>query len=224
MNTERGQFTFYSSFAKAAERIKKKTDRCDFYDIVKDYALYGKLPELEKVADSVAVAFELIRPNLDASKRKADNGRTGGKTQANSKQNGSKTQANSKRGETTSEKENEKENEKEGEKENEIENEIENECSLSPTPLSTRRVPTFEEVCEFNRLRGALIEPKPFFDYYDAASWRDSEGKPVYNWQQKFIAWEMRELEKRAKNEKQQRGGNIFLEMLREEGGTNGTQ
>lgn len=84
--------------------------------------------------------------------------------------------------------------------------------------------PSFEEVCEYNRLRGGLIDPKPFFDYYDAASWRDSEGKPVYNWQQKLIAWEMRELEKqRAKNEKQ-RGGNIFLEMLREEGGTDGTQ
>lgn len=86
--------------------------------------------------------------------------------------------------------------------------------------------PSFEEVCEYNRLRGSLIDPKPFFDYYDAASWRDSEGKPVYNWQQKLIAWEMRELEKqRTKNEKQQRGGNIFLEMLREEeGGTDGTQ
>lgn len=219
MTTERGQFTFYSSFAKAAERIKKKTDRCDFYDIVKDYALYGKLPELEKVADSVAVAFELIRPNLDASKRKADSGRAGGKAQANGKQTASKAQANGKRGETAREKEGEKEKEKE------IEIEIENECSLSPTPLSTRRVPTFEEVCEYNRLRGSLIDPKPFFDYYDAASWRDSEGKPVYNWQQKFIAWEMREMEKqRVKNEKQQRGGNIFLEMLREEGGTDGTQ
>ena len=75
---ERGQFTFYASFAKAAERIRKKTDRCDFYDAVKDYAIYGKEPEWEALSDTVAVAFELVRPTLDASKRKAENGKRGG--------------------------------------------------------------------------------------------------------------------------------------------------
>ena len=38
---------------------------------------------------------------------------------------------------------------------------------------------------------------KPFFDYYAAANWRDSENKPVYNWQQKFIAWKQRDEEKK---------------------------
>lgn len=57
--------------------------------------------------------------------------------------------------------------------------------------------PTYEEVYEYNRLRGGLIDPKPFYDYYAAADWRDGEGKPVRNWQQKFIAWELRELDKR---------------------------
>lgn len=66
--------------------------------------------------------------------------------------------------------------------------------------------PAYDEVCEYNRMRGGLIDPKPFFDYYDAAGWRDSEGKPVYNWQQKFIAWELRELNGRkgAKNGSEQ--------------------
>lgn len=147
---DRGQFTFYASFARAAERIKQKEDRCDFYDVIKDYALYGQEPDFDALPDSVAVAFELVRPNLDASKRKADAGKRGGatkqdeskqqanasKAKANGKQTASKrkqTQANGKQGENASEKEKERENEKEGEIEKEKERE--NDSSLSP-PVS----------------------------------------------------------------------------------------
>lgn len=127
---ERSQFTFYASFAKAAERIRKKADRCDFYDAVKDYAIYGKEPEWEALSDTVAVAFELVRPTLDASKRKAENGKRGGAVskpeapESKGKQTESKPEANrSKPKQTESEKEGEKEDEVEGEKESEIENE-----------------------------------------------------------------------------------------------------
>ena len=120
---ERGQFTFYASFAKAAERIRKKADRCDFYDAVKDYAIYGKEPEWEALSDTVAAAFELVRPTLDASKRKAENGKRGG---AASKPEATGSKPKAKKGkpkQPASEKEGEKEDEVEGEKESEIENE-----------------------------------------------------------------------------------------------------
>lgn len=126
---ERGQFTFYASFAKAAERIRKKADRCDFYDAVKDYAIYGKEPEWEALSDTVAVAFELVRPTLDASKRKAENGKRGG---AASKPEATGSKPKAKKGkpkQPASEKEGEKEDEVEGEVEGEKESEIENECS-----------------------------------------------------------------------------------------------
>lgn len=71
---QRSQFTFYDSFAKAGCRIRKKTDRCAFYDALIEYALYGVLPDLESLPDVVALAFELVRPNLDASRRKAGGG------------------------------------------------------------------------------------------------------------------------------------------------------
>lgn len=123
---DRKQFTFYESFKKAAVRLKKKTDRADFYDAISDYALYGIQPEIEKCSDAVAVAIELVTPVLDASRKKASNGKAGGKR----KQTESKPEANVKQGEVGSEKEKEKENE------NEIENEIEieGECH-PPTPL-----------------------------------------------------------------------------------------
>ena len=69
---------------------------------------------------------------------------------------------------------------------------------ISPPPPLPRRVPTFDEVAEYAKLRGGLIDPKPFYEFYSVANWRDTEGKPVYNWQQKFQLWEKRELEKKG--------------------------
>lgn len=130
---ERTQFTFYESFAKAFARIKKKTDRADAYDAICNYALYGIEPDFALISDSVAIAFELIRPNLDASKRKAENGKRGGAT----KQTASKTEANASKAESNASKtkqsvsEKENEEEKENEIEIEIEKEKEYECTLS---------------------------------------------------------------------------------------------
>lgn len=121
---ERTQFTFFASFAKAAERIRKKNDRCEFYDVVKDYALYGKEPDLDGLPDSVAVAFELVRPNIDASRRKAESGKNGGKskqTESKSEANRKQTEAKRKQGKAASKKESEKEKEGENEKEKESE-------------------------------------------------------------------------------------------------------
>lgn len=118
---ERTQFTFYESFFKAISRIKKKSDRADAYDAICAYALYGDDPDLEKMPDAAAIAFELSKPNLDASRRKATSGKKGG----SAKQTGSKSEANDKQ--TGSKKEKEKENKKEIEKENEC---------YPPNPLS----------------------------------------------------------------------------------------
>lgn len=130
---ERSQFTFYRSFASAIQRIRKDADRAKAYDAICNYALDGKEPDLSGLPDAAAIAFELIKPNLDASKRKAENGKRGAnakqekgasKPKASRKQTVSKPEANAKQGEASSEKEREKE------KENE--NEIENECYKNP--------------------------------------------------------------------------------------------
>lgn len=127
---QRTQFTFYESFARALSRIKKKTDRADAYDAICNYALYGTEPDFDKVSDSVAIAFELVRPNLDASKRKAENGKRGGE----SKQSASKSEANESKPKQSASK---KEKEKEGEIE--IEKEKENECYISAPSESPKQ-------------------------------------------------------------------------------------
>ena len=89
---ERKQITFYLSFYKAIRRIKKKTDRCDAYDALFDYAFSGIAPDLDNLPDAAAIAFELIKPNIDASNKKASSGSKGG----TSKQSDSKPEANGK--------------------------------------------------------------------------------------------------------------------------------
>lgn len=91
VDTGRSQFTFYDSFYRALSRIRKKADKADAYDAIVAYALLGEEPDLEKLSDAAAIAFEVIRPNLDASRRKAASGKQGGKSK---KQTGSKPEAN----------------------------------------------------------------------------------------------------------------------------------
>ena len=120
---ERKQFTFYLSIFKAIRKIKKKTDRADAYDAICAYALFGEEPDLEAMTDSVSIAFELIRPVLDASRRKSKSGKQGGskpkqnesKPEAKVKQTGSKPEESASKGEKEKEVEIEKEVEREHE-------------------------------------------------------------------------------------------------------------
>lgn len=134
---DRTQFTFYESFYKAIKRIKDPSERAQFYDAVCEYALYGNQPDIDSLSDLAAIAFELIKPNLDAGRKKAENGKVGGlskqkdsKSKANDKQNeanGSKFEASFKQGENSSKKEEENKKENKDKKEDKKENKIESE-------------------------------------------------------------------------------------------------
>jgi len=141
---ERGQFTFYRSYYEALRQLPKK-DREPALMAICAYALDGEEPEL---SSTPAVIFSLIRPTLDAGRRKAESGKQGGtKTKANGKQSESKTKANAKQ--TGREKEREKEEEGEKEKEKE------NECYLSPLPPSGVEA----AMLEFEKMRKKIRKP-----------------------------------------------------------------
>ena len=115
---ERVTFTFFRSFYEAASCLGDKAQQADFYNALCAYALDGKQPELDGVA---AALFLLAKPNIDAGRRKAENGACGGskpkakakqtesKTEANGKQSESKTEANAKQTASNKEKDKEKE-------------------------------------------------------------------------------------------------------------------
>lgn len=112
---EREQFTFYRSFLDGVSRIRKKTDRCDAYDAIVRYALSGEEPDLDGMADAAALAFVMARPNIDASRKKAEAGRKGGgiKSEATAKQPASKAEANADKVEARESRNQEKEQVKE---------------------------------------------------------------------------------------------------------------
>lgn len=138
---ERKQITFYLSFFKAIRRIKKKTDRCDAYDALFDYAFSGISPDMDKLPDSAAIAFELVKPNIDASNKKAISGAKGG----SAKQIESKPEANGKQ--TASKKEGKKEKE----------DKKENECYIGPETPPVISLP-LNDGTEFGVTESMVIE------------------------------------------------------------------
>ena len=88
---------------------------------------------------------------------------------------------------------------------------IENECHVTPCDMSHDVMPqnknkkenkskditymrftppTLDEVKTYVASRGNRIDAQRFYDYYEAAGWKDSSGKSVKNWKQKAITWE----------------------------------
>lgn len=169
----RKQFTFYRSYYEAIVDLPKK-DQTSVILAICAYALDEKEPNLTGTASAI---FKLVKPTLDSSKKKSDNGKAGG----SAKQTASKMEANQKQ--TVRE----KENEKEKEKENELE--IENEC-LRKDKKKRFVPPTLEEVRQYCKERNNGVDAKKFFDYFEESDWYDSKGQKVRNWKQKVITWE----------------------------------
>ena len=127
------------------KRIKAKSARCEAYDVIIAYALDGVEPNLDKLSDAAALAFIMAKPNLDASRKKAEAGQKGGESKP--KANASKPQANGKQ-------------EKEQEKEQMLKENIEKKSRV------VFKAPTVEEVAAYCRERKNGIDPTAFIDYY----------------------------------------------------------
>jgi len=52
---------------------------------------------------------------------------------------------------------------------------------------------TFQEVEDYIREKKLNVNPKAFWDYFEAGNWYDSTGKPVLNWKQKLLTWHGRD-------------------------------
>lgn len=123
----RKQFTFYRSYWEALKRLPKK-DRLPALDAIIIYAIYGSEPE--GLPPAAETAFILIKPTLDAGRKKSDSGKRGGESEKGTqKQSESKQEANS------------KQTGREKEKEKEKEVEIENECYIGAEIITVISLP-----------------------------------------------------------------------------------
>lgn len=74
---------------------------------------------------------------------------------------------------------------------------IQVESESNPNPKSKSKnaqtrvdPPTLEEVIAYCKERKSPVDPKKFWEYFEAGGWADSSGKPVRSWKQKLLTWE----------------------------------
>ena len=184
---EREQFTFYRSFLNGISRIKNKTSRCEAYDAIVLYALDGTEPDLDKLSDMASLAFVMAKPNIDASRKKAEAGRRGGSSGSSnsSKQTGSKPESNASKPEARAAEANSKQEKEQGQGQ-----EQDKEQMLMRAPA--RFVPpTVEEVAAYCQERRNGIDAQTFVDFYASKGWRVGSAA-MKDWRAAVRTWEKR--------------------------------
>ncbi|MBQ1471438.1 MAG: hypothetical protein IIZ34_03665 [Eubacterium sp.] len=56
-------------------------------------------------------------------------------------------------------------------------------------------MPSYEEIAAYAAERNSILNPKAFYDHYQANGWTHN-GSPVYNWRALFQSWERVEKKK----------------------------
>ena len=75
---KRKQFTFYSSFAEAVLMISDpEAQRQALWEIIK-FGLNGEEPDIEELPEGARIVMSMVKPVLDAARRKAASGQKGG--------------------------------------------------------------------------------------------------------------------------------------------------
>lgn len=180
---------YMCAYHSMLDGTKKLTDE-EFGQLMRgllEYSVTGEEPE--ELPDKVQVAFDIYSGQIDRDnesyKAKCKSNRENISKRWNTTSNepnlahqddtmvydGIRTNTND-----TKEKEKGKEKEKENRKEKGSNK------RFSP--------PTLDEVAEYCRSRNSPVDPKKFYEYFDAGNWKDAKGNPVRNWKQKILTWE----------------------------------
>lgn len=152
-------------------------ERGRLFTALLEYARTGEVPQL---GGNERFIFPMMKAQLDRdaastmelSEKRAAAGSLGGKQkQANV--------ANDNKSYQDKDKDKEKEKDKDKDKDGELKRQ-------RPQFVP----PTLEEVTEFAQRRNSPVDPRKFWEYFNAGNWKDSKGQPVQNWKQKLLTWE----------------------------------
>lgn len=190
---KRDGFLFYRSYFEAISQLEPG-DQLKAYQAVCDYGLNGAAHELSGAS---AAVFMLARPNLDASRKKASAGSTGGKTKANGKQSGSEPEADGKQSGSKHEADGKQSGSKPEavckqtasrpqaikDKGQEIKDEGRETREDTGARAGKPRAipPTLEEVTAYVAERGSPVDPQRFIDFYASKGWMVGK-TPMKDW------------------------------------------
>lgn len=179
---------------------------------------YEKNNEIPKFSGVLQIAFLFIKGNLDRDREKydkrcetsANNGKLGGrppKEKPNSKPN-----ENLKKPKKA---DNDIDNDNENENEIDIVNEIDKDIEKEKVKRKVFRKPTVEEINQYCTERENKIDPQRFFDFYESKGWKVGK-EPMKDWKACVRTWEKNKAN--TSQSVQRNTGNVFFDILREEG------
>lgn len=177
----RDSYTFYRSFIEGLRDADDATFR-RLVEAITYYALDEAEPELSGLEYGM---FRAWKANVDASNKRKDNGKLGGRPKAETigyeeKTNGYEVENH--RLEVVKPNKKEKEKEKENKKENE--NDKESRSHFAP--------PSLDEVEDYCRERNNNVDPETFIDFYSAKGWKVGNQK-MKDWRACVRTWEKRD-------------------------------
>lgn len=177
------QFTFFESYYTSFKNLPPEV----VGEVINAMGAYFFDDETIELGAMSQAVFALIKPIMDSSKKKAENGRKGGAPKGNSnakKQLKNKQKQANDNQKTSNKQAKTSDKDKDKDKDKEIKIEKENIKRKSFVP------PTLDEVENYCRERNSSVNPKQFFDYFNTGGWVDSKGNKVRNWKQKILTWE----------------------------------
>ena len=162
-------FVFYRSFYEAAKDLSD-SDRLAVFDAVCEYALNDS--EIEGTAVSKGM-MKLIKPQLDANKRKRLNGALGGRPKGNQIETKAKP----------------KDNLTESKAEPNVNVNVNANVNGNVNVNKGFKKPTIEEVREYCRERNNNVDPDRWYNYYSSNGWKVGKN-PMKDWRAAIRTWE----------------------------------
>jgi hypothetical protein len=229
-NKTRDSFIFYRSFFSATKHLNQ-VEKAQLFEAICSYALDGNLIDLQGMSQGM---FELIKPQLDANRKRFENGcvkkQKGSKKEAKNKQKRSKEEANvnvnhnvNVNEECKSELINENSNLMEN---HNIENNFKG-VEIEAVKNKKFKKPTIQEIKNYCLERKNNVDANKFFNYYEANGWKVGKN-PMKDWQACVRTWEGNNYgnnqgeTKRfmtAQEIKEQNNKNVLMEFVRDNGG-----
>ena len=183
-------FMFFRSYYEAIRQLPDPVEQAALYDAVCAYAFAGGEPQFTDISQAM---WNLILPSLARSVKRASNAK---KRKIEYK---NETKIRKKSGEKRCEKMTEEE--EEVEKKVDKEGEGESTSGDGPPPPLT---PSYEQIQDYCHEQGLTVDPKRFFNYYEACGWM-LHGGPMVNWRACLESWERNDLQKYSKTARVQR-------------------
>ena len=166
---KRDSFIFYRSFYDASKCLKTE-EKAQLFDAICSYALDEKVEKLDGTAYGM---FQLVKPQLDANRKRFNNGcikkQKGSKSEAKAKQTKSKVEANV------------------NVNVNPNVNENLNLESKSKSKLFIK--PTIDEIKNYCLERKNNVNAESFSNYYEARGWKLKTGA-IKDWKACVRTWE----------------------------------